>query len=186
MSQAIIVLGDMTDHGGLVISSAPVCYVDGRRVARRGDMVACPRCKGVFPISEGNPSIIFNDAQVAFHSCKVACGASLLSSQSAARVDILGFAGGGASASRLFGPVGAGMLAGYVEEALDEQGRRYRGRFQLINEITGMPVSGQSARVMAPHGHALGAITDAQGYTQWVERAAVESLSLDFLDGGES
>jgi uncharacterized Zn-binding protein involved in type VI secretion len=185
LSQAIIVLGDMTDHCGVVISSAPVCYVDGRRVARKGDMVACPCCKGVFPIAEGNPTIIFHDAQVAFHGCKVACGATLLSSQSAARVDILGGASGGASASRLFGPVGAGMLAGYVEEALDEQGRRYRGRFQLIHEITGLPVSGHSARVLAPYGHALDAATDGQGYTQWVERAAAESLSFDFLDGGE-
>ncbi len=105
--------------------------------------------------------------------------------RSAARVDILGGTSGGASASRLFGPVGAGMLASYVEEALDEQGRRYRGRFQLIHEITGLPVSGHSARVLAPYGHALDAATDGQGYTQWVERAAAESLSFDFLDGGE-
>jgi uncharacterized Zn-binding protein involved in type VI secretion len=176
LSQAIIVLGDMTDHGGVVISSAPVCYVDGRRVARKGDMVACPRCKGVFPIVEGNPTIIFNDAQVAFHGCKVACGAALLSSQSAARVDILGGASGGASASLLFGPVGAGMLAGYVEEALDEQGRRYRGRFQLVSVKSGQPVSGHSARVLAPRGHALDTTTDSQGYTRWIERAAAESL----------
>lgn len=116
----------------------------------------------------------------------MACGATLLSSQSATRVDLRGGGSGGANASRLFGPVGAGMLAGYLEEALDEQGRRYRGRFQLINAITGQPVSGYSARVLAPYGHALSAVTDMRGYTHWVERAAVETLSFDFLDGGET
>nr|WP_223810495.1 PAAR domain-containing protein [Pseudomonas coronafaciens] len=38
-------------------------------------MVTCPRCRGVFPIAEGDPDLIEDGKAIAYHGCRVACGA---------------------------------------------------------------------------------------------------------------
>lgn len=81
MSQPLIVLGDKTSHGGSVITCAQTTDTLGKGWARVGDMVACPRCKGIFPISQGDNSLKDDGRAVAYHGCKVACGAVLISSQ---------------------------------------------------------------------------------------------------------
>ena len=75
----VILLGDMTTHGGKVISASSDLEHKGIKVARVGDMVACPRCKGVFPIIQGAPATFDLFANIARHGDKVACGASLIS-----------------------------------------------------------------------------------------------------------
>jgi len=75
----VIVLGDMTTHGGKVISASSDLESHGIKVARVGDMVACPRCKGSFPIVEGAPFALDLKSKIARHGDKVACGASLIS-----------------------------------------------------------------------------------------------------------
>lgn len=77
----MIRLGDTTSHGGTVLEGFPVYVVEGRPVAGLGHKVACPKCKGVFPIVEGNPSHTFNQIPLAYAGMKTACGASLLPSQ---------------------------------------------------------------------------------------------------------
>ncbi len=61
--------------------------IDGKNCARVGDMVTCPRCKGVFPITEGDPSLIEDGKAIAYHGCRVACGAMLYSSQVSTMTD---------------------------------------------------------------------------------------------------
>jgi len=79
--RGVIRLGDSTDHGGKVISVAHTAATDmGIPIARVGDMVACPKCKGVFPIAEGDPQCTILDVPVAFDGNKTACGAALISS----------------------------------------------------------------------------------------------------------
>lgn len=73
--------GDTTTHGGTVLEGFPVYVVEGRPVAGLGHKVACPLCKGVFPIVEGNPTHRFNDIPLAYAGMKTACGASLVPSQ---------------------------------------------------------------------------------------------------------
>lgn len=79
MSKPIVVLGDKTDHGGVVISGAPESDIDGIPIARVGDKVSCPQCKGVFPIASGDATVIVDGQPVARHGDKTACGASLIS-----------------------------------------------------------------------------------------------------------
>lgn len=81
MSKPIIVLGDKTDHGGVVVTGAPVSDVDGKPIARVGDQVTCPTCKGVFPIASGDGTVIVDGQPVARHGDKTACGASLIAGQ---------------------------------------------------------------------------------------------------------
>jgi uncharacterized Zn-binding protein involved in type VI secretion len=83
MSQYVIVVGDKTSHGGVVISGTPETTIDGKPVARIGDKVTCP-CNGhggVTVIVSGDPTWIVDGQPVARHGDKAACGATLLSSQ---------------------------------------------------------------------------------------------------------
>ncbi|KAA0016692.1 PAAR domain-containing protein [Salinicola corii] len=77
----IIQVGDPTSHGGKVITGQQNYTVDGKAVACVGDKVTCPKDghNGVTTIVEGHPTIRVNGKQVAFHGCRTACGARLLS-----------------------------------------------------------------------------------------------------------
>lgn len=83
MSQPFIVVGDTTSHGGTVISGDATCDINGKILARVGDMVVCPRkgCQGVFAIVSGAPDMLSMGQAPARHGDKTACGATLISSQ---------------------------------------------------------------------------------------------------------
>ncbi|MFP5482245.1 MAG: PAAR domain-containing protein, partial [Gammaproteobacteria bacterium] len=79
--RAQILIGDTTSHGGVVVSGSPTTSVEGRPIARVGDMVTCPLCKPhVFPIVEGLCTFTDNYMAVALHGHKIACGATLIAS----------------------------------------------------------------------------------------------------------
>lgn len=78
--KGVIHLGDTTTHGGKVVTVAHKPADMEKPIACIGDMVACPKCKGVYPIVEGDPNVTINGVPVAFHGHKAACGAGLVSS----------------------------------------------------------------------------------------------------------
>lgn len=181
MSQPLIVLGDKTSHCGTVISASLFSDTHGKGWARMGDMVSCPLCKGIFPIIQGDSSLIDDGKPVAYHGCKVACGATLISSQIFTTTVPSNGASPGARDSAHgpgFGSIGAGLLASYQNEWLENSGR-FRGRFQVLDQDTGRPVSAIEARVRSTGGQYLTGTTDAEGFTQWVERDAAETLAFD-------
>ena len=160
-----------------------------------GDMVACPRCKGVFPISQGDPTLIVYGAPAAYHGCRVACGAILLSRQMVTTTDSGTDSGGGAGAgandgggmsavAQGFGSIGNGLAASYENQPADDQAERFLGRFQLIDQTTGAPSIGHSVR--STGGQYLTGTTDGEGYTQWVERDAAEALAFDIIGQGKA
>lgn len=195
MSQPIIVIGDKTSHGGTVVGCAATVDTLGKGWARVGDMVSCPRCKGMFPICQGDPSLIDDGRAVAYNGCKVACGAVLISSQMLTQTTPSGGAGVGAGAAggtadallaKGMGEVGAGLAAGYRDEPLGDDPPRFRGRFQLLDMATGAPVAGRAVRVRSTDGQYLTGSTDEEGYTQWVERVAAEALAFDLAEPEQS
>jgi len=80
MSKSIIRLGDKTTHGGVVIQASPFTDSGNIKVARIGDLVACPG-HGPCPIITGDPTMLVDGKPVARHGDKTACGASLIASQ---------------------------------------------------------------------------------------------------------
>jgi len=77
-----IVLGDKTSHGGTVISASGFTSTGGIKVARVGDMTACPRKgHGNCPIVSGDPIVIVDGQPVAREGDSTACGATLIASQ---------------------------------------------------------------------------------------------------------
>ncbi|HDR0629963.1 PAAR domain-containing protein [Pasteurella multocida] len=76
-----IVIGDKTTHGGVVLQGSFSMTVQGKAVSLQGDLVACPQCKGNFPIIEGAVNMSSNRRGVALEGMKTACGAELIGSQ---------------------------------------------------------------------------------------------------------
>lgn len=76
-----IVIGDRTDHGGVVIGSTMTTDTHGKRLARVGDQVTCPKKgHGTTVIVTGDLTMVVDGAPVARHGDKCACGATLISS----------------------------------------------------------------------------------------------------------
>jgi len=84
MSRPLILVGDKTDHGGVVITGTPSSDVGGKSIARVGDKVTCPqRGHGhTTTIVSGDPNCLMDGQPVARHGDKTACGAVLIASQS--------------------------------------------------------------------------------------------------------
>jgi len=80
----IIVVGDLTSHGGSVISGSPTRFIHGKAIARKGDKVSCPQTypggapHGDNPIVEGDSSCLIDSIPVALEGHKTACGCSLI------------------------------------------------------------------------------------------------------------
>ena len=89
MSRPFIVLGDKTDHGGVVIEASAMSDAAGKGVARVGDKVTCPKRDhgGTTVIVSGDPTMIVDGKAVARHGDKTACGATLIAGQVVAFVD---------------------------------------------------------------------------------------------------
>ncbi len=86
MSLNIIVVGDMTDHGGTVISGSSLHEVSGKPIARLGDLVACPmlypggKPHGINKIVTAHSSITVHGIGVAVQNCTTECGSKLIGS----------------------------------------------------------------------------------------------------------
>ena len=86
MYQKIIVVGDTTSHGGVVISGSPDARIQGKSIARVGDMVDCPKHypggspHGVNPIVEGSSTYRLQGIAVALEGHHSACGCTLIGS----------------------------------------------------------------------------------------------------------
>ena len=81
MSRAFITVGDMTSHGGRVITGDLTWDINGKPVARVGDLTVCPRCKGVFRITTGAEDTLTMGQAPARHADLTECGAFLIASQ---------------------------------------------------------------------------------------------------------
>ncbi|WP_414501988.1 PAAR domain-containing protein [Zymobacter sp. IVIA_5232.4 C2] len=79
--KGIIVLGDLTTHGGTVISAQSTYTVGGKPVACMGDKIACP-LHGINLIIEGESSMLINGKPVALDGHRCACGCQLIASTS--------------------------------------------------------------------------------------------------------
>ncbi len=89
MPTKIVVVGDKTSHGGIVISGSPSRDINGKAIARVGDNVACPmpypggKPHGVNKITSGHSSLFADGIPVAVHGSSTECGCTLIGSVNA-------------------------------------------------------------------------------------------------------
>ena len=74
----IVRLGDTSDHGGAVVTSAARWRCEGALIARRTDLLDCP-IHGPQPIVEGSSKWLCEGLPIARHGDHAACGAALIS-----------------------------------------------------------------------------------------------------------
>lgn len=77
MTQPIARLGDLTNHGGTVLTSAINTLAEGKPVARMGDVASCPQ-HGLTTIITGHPKTIVEGKPVARMGDQTACGAMII------------------------------------------------------------------------------------------------------------
>lgn len=75
----IIRLDDTSDHGGKVITSAQKTLAEGKKIARKDDILDCP-AHGENKIVEASENFLVEGKGVARHGDKTECGASLIAS----------------------------------------------------------------------------------------------------------
>ncbi|NWC10765.1 PAAR domain-containing protein [Pseudomonas agarici] len=80
MKRYLIVEGDPTSSGGVVIVGGPtLSTINGWSIAGVGDAATCPLHGGVFAIVTGDPTYIVNDKAAAREGDFLSCGCSLVS-----------------------------------------------------------------------------------------------------------
>ncbi|MDR0528814.1 MAG: PAAR domain-containing protein [Zoogloeaceae bacterium] len=73
-------VGDVTTHGGVVVTGSATLKEDGVPIARKGDTVTCPLCEPhIFVIAEGLESCLDQGIPIATEGHKTTCGAQLIS-----------------------------------------------------------------------------------------------------------
>ena len=77
----VIRLGDTSDHGGAMITSAAKTYYNGILCCRIGDILDCP-IHGPNAIREGSAKQIVEGSPLARQGDHTECGAALISNQS--------------------------------------------------------------------------------------------------------
>lgn len=112
MGRPFIVLGDQTDHGGVVIEASVMTDTHGKGIARVGDQVTCPkRGHGPTVIVTGDPTMIIDGKPAARHGDKCACGATLIAGQAVSTVSDGGSSNPQAAAAS---QAASAVAAGYV------------------------------------------------------------------------
>lgn len=134
-----IVLGDTTDHGGVVVGASQVSLTHGNPIARVGDQVTCPyRGHGTTVIVTGDPTMIIDGSPAARHGDKCACGATLISSQFVSTVS--DGRGEGSSASHSQSGVATDSLIN--SQAPDHADEEILEQFYEAVDADGKPIEG--------------------------------------------
>jgi uncharacterized Zn-binding protein involved in type VI secretion len=175
----MIVLGDKTDHGGDVIEASGVTDTHGKRIARVGDKVSCPKKgHGTTEIVTGDLTMVIDGKAVAYHGCKTSCGATLISSQMVTSVDFGGGAGTASASST--SPAGQTTLAALsTANSPAKTTPRFDLHFLLKDDKTGAPLVGMSYKIALDNGEEFTGTTDANGLTQTV---GSDSQRIAYLD----
>ncbi|PSH19019.1 hypothetical protein B7R74_13895 [Yersinia pseudotuberculosis] len=79
MAKPLIVLGDNTDHGGIVTTACSGLENQGARVACEGDTVMCPQHGTTVIVGHGEGFSV-NGKSVAREGDQTSCGARLIAS----------------------------------------------------------------------------------------------------------
>ncbi|MBX3620010.1 MAG: PAAR domain-containing protein [Rhizobacter sp.] len=164
---AMIVLGDKTDHGGEVIEASGVTDTHGKRIARVGDKVSCPKKgHGTTEIVTGDLTMVIDGKAVAYHGCKTSCGATLISSQMVSSVEFGGCAGSSvASPAPASTPAPLAAASTTSLAATADQKQPFDLRFLLKDDKTGAPLFGMPYKITLDNGEEFTGSTDVNGLT---------------------
>ena len=79
MARRVVVINDVTSHGGRVISASSTFNIEGKNAMLLNDLVYCPE-HGANPIVACDMSYEENGRGIVVHGCKSACGSVVYAS----------------------------------------------------------------------------------------------------------
>jgi uncharacterized Zn-binding protein involved in type VI secretion len=177
-----IVLGDQTDHGGVVIEASMVSDTHGNGIARVGDQVTCPqRGHGTTVIVSGDPTMVIDGKPAARHGDKTACGATLISSQFVSTVSDGSGAKAGVQSSGGAQTRSNGLLTGLLSPA-----HAYDLHFLVKDEATGQPAPGLPYKLTLEDGTTVTGRTDANGLTDKISSPTPQLATIEAPYHGDS
>lgn len=77
-----IVIGNVTDHGGMVSTGDSTYLIDGKAAHLEGMTHFCPKCKVTVTALSSSPLVVINGRSIIVAGDKASCGATFLPSQS--------------------------------------------------------------------------------------------------------
>ena len=168
MARNWIVKGDPTSSGGQMITASNETDIDGVGVARVGDKATCPTLhKGVFPIIEGDITIIVDGQPVALHGSALACGCRVLSAKQS-HVHVIDEAGGRSSGKAAAVAGAAAVLISKLPTAFD-QALRFVGTH-------GTPLADVPYTLHLDDGRSVSGTTNADGETSRVSTEQSQAI----------
>jgi uncharacterized Zn-binding protein involved in type VI secretion len=185
MGRPFIVMGDQTDHGGVVVGASGTTDTHGKRIARVGDQVTCPKKgHGTTVIVSGDPTMIIDGMPAARHGDKCACGATLISSQFVSTLS-----NGGAANPHAASAAQAASVAHLaqpstprmdVDKASGLLAMSHDQFFVLTDELTGEPLSRWKYRLTCSDQTVEGT-TDEDGQTQKIAAKDKADVKIELL-----
>jgi uncharacterized Zn-binding protein involved in type VI secretion len=182
MAKPIITIGCKTSHGGTVVSGSMVSDVHGKSIARIGDKVPCPQCKGTHIIVSGDLTLIVDGAAVARDGDKTSCGAVLIADQMTSLVD-QGFASFLSSSDTNTSIEKSNSAASkqmqQTSATVAEHEHAYDLQFQLNGKDGGQPMANVPYKITLENGEEITGITDVNGLTQLVSNNSAIMAKLE-------
>ncbi|WP_311767166.1 PAAR domain-containing protein [Burkholderia cepacia] len=153
IGRAQCVVGDMTSHGGVVISGNQFHTWNDIPIARQGDLVTCPKCPPhIFKIAEGLETSISDDRPMAVEGHRTTCGAVLIARTAPAN-----------------------MVSAHTAFA---NGCGYDEQF-ILRDLDGHPIPGMPYKITAADGTVYRGTTDMHGRTERVICVETQSLTIE-------
>jgi uncharacterized Zn-binding protein involved in type VI secretion len=181
MSIPFIVLGDRTDHGGVVVSSSAMTSTHGKGIARVGDKVTCPRRGhgGVTVIVTGDPTMIIDGMPAARHGDKCTCGAMLISSQMVSGTGGNAATQGSRAHARAVKAAGSGLLT-----SLLANDKAFDLHFLVRDELTQKPLAKVAYKITLEDGTTINGTTDEAGLTEKISSGKQQKATLEVHNDG--
>jgi uncharacterized Zn-binding protein involved in type VI secretion len=164
-----ILRGDMTSHGGVVLSGSATSNWYGTPIARKGDDVYCPKCvPHFFKISEGLSNFTDRGLEMAGAGHLTTCGATLIAQTASTSLM------GAAIAAR------GGIPA--------EHGMTFDRYFLVKDKKTGQGKPHVPYKITLDNGDFIEGVTDANGHTRKVysDQAITAKLEAPYYGDNDS
>ncbi|CAN5216326.1 PAAR domain-containing protein [soil metagenome] len=161
--------GDMTSHGGVVLSGSATSNWYGIPIARKGDGVYCPKCKPhFFKIEEGLSNCIDRGAEMAGEGHLTTCGAKLIAQTAPPSL------------------MGAAIAASGGKPA--DHGITFDRFFLVKDKATGKGKPDIPYKITLGNGDVIEGVTDASGHTQKVysDKATTAKLEAPYYGNDNS
>jgi len=146
MGKPVARLDDRTDHRGTIITASSKIKVNGRNMARVGDLVSCPKC-GRNQIVSGVKGIFGEKQLIAVVGSETACGSKIISGSHNVFVD----------------DSGQGDLVDQRETI-----KTYDEQFRIVDPETGEPLEGVKYEIVTGSGISIKGMTGKDGLTRRV------------------